>query len=608
MGMSKDDLRDIWSLQVKRKEQDKKALSIISDPGKSARNIRSTYEATRKKAEDEIRILIRGIQARKKVLRGPNSDSPDIGLTELNMIHAIADNAITGLLPVNPKVSCRPLNDVARDCKLELDGYFDLIFAKNRMHAVSNRILIDCLASGYGAYEVLWNSKDAVPRIRDIKSNRIFFDPECRDVESVSWYAVVEPISFLDFADVISELLQEETYCRLTPEALNAIYEKSGPYPDWLLDPDELNLKKDILELQCWITIWKFYDILNDKMVVYIDNGGIIAIDQPLPRVKDEIYIPFVISTLAANGHSATGVADCATVLPHQRRLSAHHNLMDEIAAYQKPKTVVDANMIKPEDMADKEDTKAGALKFVSIGSDANNFAEIGRAFFVLPKPEFSNTLLQHAATLHDQISYLSTISDPSRGQAANIRTATEASQIEANSLTRLGSRRAHFFTGLETVAMKCFQLAKANLTDDVKLSILANGSGYAENRTLALNQIINGDIEFEPVGYNPARNNPKVLIEALHNSMGAFTQLLPPKNVMNMLSYLLKELGAPPEVYIIKPEDAMPQNPAGNQPPIPPMPLGGPGLAELMPPTPGGGDAVTPPAVPELPEPPVVE
>lgn len=607
MGMSVDDLRDIWSLQVKRKMQDNKSLSIISNPAQSAKQIRSVYESTRKKSEDEVRILIRGLQARKKTLRGPNAGSPEIGLTELNMIHAIADNAITGLLPVNPKISCRPLNDVARDCKLELDGYFDLIFAKNKMHAVSNRILLDCLASGYGAYEVLWNKDTATPRIRDIKSNRIFFDPEVRDVEAISWFAVVEPISFIDFADTIAELLQSTEFNKLTPNALNEIYEQAGPYPDWLLDPEELNAKKDILGLQCWITLWKFYDILDDKMVVFIDNGNVIAIDQPLPRVKDEIYIPFVISTLAANGHSATGIADCATVLPHQRRLSAHHNLMDEIAAYQKPRIVVDTNMVKPEDMADKEDAKAGSYKFVSIGSDANNFAEIARAFYLLPKPEFSNTLLQHAANLHDQISYISTINDPSRGQAINIRTATEASQIEANSLSRLGSRRAHFFAGLESVAMKCFRLSQANLTDDVKLSLLANGSGYAENRTLALNHIINSDIEFEPVGYNPAKNNPKVIIEALHNSMSAFTQLLPPKNVVNMLSYILKELGAPPEVFIIKEEDmaqkGAPQPPmppgGGNAPPIDPMALLTPS---------GGGDAMPPPAVPELPEPPPVE
>lgn len=581
--MNIKELTALWAEQQKIKgTENSVSLAIISSPKKTVAALKS-LASVRAQSENEVRILMRGSQVNRKISRGDDADSRSVELVNLNMIHAVADNALTTLVPINPRVSANPLNDEAQKCKLELNGYIANVFNSNNMHGCMSRVAFDALASGYGVYETSFDVDAKQPKIRDIRSNRFFFDLEPRNNEDISWFATVEPVLFYDFVGYIESAAQSEEAIVLTPEALVKIREKAGKYPEWLLDQEERNLKEPILLLQSWITVWRLYDVVNDRMLVYVEDGDVIAIDQPMPSLDGKMFIPFVISNLTTDGHSNTGIADCKTILPHQRRLTDYHRLMDEIASQQQPEIWADGNIVKEADLKKPKNHSAGNVKILNVGNDANAFGELAKAFFVKPVPTFTNELLTQENHVREMIGYTSTISDTLRGQVANIRTATEAAQIETNTQNRLGSRRRNLFTAVEQVAEKVLQIARSNYVSDIELTVLANGSGNMEKRTLALSALKAGEVKFEMVGYNPARQNPAVIVEMLHNNAAFFGQALPKENMAALVTYLLKELGAPVEVYTMAESPPAPEQGAAQNP-----------LAALM----GGGTGEPPPNV----------
>lgn len=544
--------------------------------------LQNRASTNRKAVEDELLAMTRGLPGMEASMSGDEKTA-----ISFNLIYAIIDTAMSGLLPGNPKCAARPLNVASRDAKQLLDAYMDTVFVENKVRRNTVDVLLDCLIHNYGIFKTTWDSAAKMARIESRPARQMFFDLNPRRVSDIRWFAECEPVALTELYGTLNvEARDAEGNVHLSVEDIDKMVQRAKDYPDWLLDPQRKKQDIDTLNLDRWLTVWRFYDRTNNKYVVYIAEADLIIHDGPLESLDGAPYIPFTIVTLTANGVNAEGVADTKVIHRLQQNLDRLLTLVNQVCHAQAPKIWADGGTVSQESVTTANEAAPGATILVPPTGDGQPRERFANSFYAAPIPELSSALVGFIAQLKEMVAYTTAVSDPARGQLANARTATEVAYMDVNTQSRLGSRRAFLYDGFEDVANKCFRLAQKFLDEDVTIFLQTSGVVNDAPVTLAAAILKSAMARFEMIAYNPVRENPMVVIEALHNNMALFLQVLPPERGQALIDFVLRTIGAPSEVM-------------GSGVPAQAQLPGAPGQAPGAPGAPPEGAALPPPTAP---------
>lgn len=557
-------------------------FSSLKDTVKVLENRAGT---SRRAVEDELLAMARGLPGMEASMSGDEKTA-----ISFNLIYAILDTAMSGLLPGNPKCAARPLNVASRDAKQLLDAYMDTVFVENKVRRNTVDVLFDCLTHNYGVFKTTWDENAKMARIESRVARQVFFDLNARRMSDIRWFAECEPVALTELYGTLNvEARDADGNVHLSVEDVEKMVQRAKDYPEWLLDPQRKKTDIETLNLDRWVTVWRFYDRTNNKYVVYVAEADVIVHNGPLESLDGAPYIPFTIVTLTANGVNAEGVADTKVVHRLQQNLDRLLTLVNQVCHAQAPKIWADGGVVTQESVTTANDAAPGATILVPPSGEGQPRERFGNSFYAAPIPELSGALVGFVAQLKEMVAYTTAVSDPARGQLANARTATEVAYMDVNTQSRLGSRRAFLYDGFEDVANKCFKLAQKFLNEDVTIFLQTSGVINNAPVTLAAGILKSAMARFEMIAYNPVRENPMVVIEALHNNMALFLQVLPPERAQALIDFVLRTIGAPSEVM----GNGAPVAPV--QAPGAPAEMGGPPPEAALPPAAGQLSMVEP-------------
>jgi hypothetical protein len=149
-------------------------------------------------------------------------------------------------------------------------------------------------------------------------------------------------------------------------------------------------------------------------------------------------------------------------------------------------------------------------------------------------------------ARQEEDAAFISALAEAARGQVAGARTATEMAIIDAQLRTRLATREGHLNDAIEDVAKKVFYLCKKYM----KTNRLIRVSGSTKWSELSHKDLVDVDVDFEMVSYNPIRRNPGMMAETLIQMLPFLSQN-ENVNVRRLTEEILTNLGLPSRILI---------------------------------------------------------
>lgn len=585
------------------KNESKGNDSIFSDLKRSVMRFKEHASDEKRERYNEMLTYARGCQG----YNIEESDEENLAVT-LNMTYAVTDALISSSLPTNPKVSARPLNRIALEAKGLLDAHLDAVFVKNRMRRRAADVLFDAITLGYGIFKTTWDSSSGMAKIESRRAAHTFFDLSTREPADVRWFVDAEAVP----VTALYGLLRTETVDadgvynfpeinRKSPEEIvRDIWNKAGPHPSWMTDKLKREEDGDIFKCERWVTVWRFYDKVVNKYVVYVEEADIVLHDGVLLEIPGHgPYMPFTIVTMSLNGVTTEGVGDVKVMFPFQKILDRMGTLANQVMHAQVPIILADGSQIDAAAVTTANEAPAGSVVLMEPRKEDNGVPPGERfrnAFYEKPTPAAPAAVLAYIETIRNYIGVTTTVGDLQRGMLANARTATEVEVLKSNNQTKLGTRQMFMDAGFEDVAYKVFILTQDRAQDDLEMFVRTSGVNPFTTVKLAASILKSSMAIFEMNMGNPLRENPMVALEALHNILPVIMNTAPKSAVPQILKYILTMIGAPVELV-----DAVAQTPVEPEPgaqEMPGSPDAGPEGAGL----PGGVSSVPAATTPSLP------
>ena len=323
------------------------------------------------------------------------------------------------------------------------------------------------------------------------------------------------------------------------------------------------------------VTVWEYYDLLNETVSVFPDVGESFLVDpEPWPR---HCGLPFVMIRNYDVPDQFYPLGDLEAIEPLQHELNETRSAMVIGRKLDRRKWLYRTNGFGDkgiEAMKSDDDNVA-----VPVENDTP-FAELVSVF---PRNPPSPQLYQHSEVVEADINNISGISEYQRGSTPDTRqTATEASIIQDAANARASDKLATIETATAEVASKLLALAQTYLTDEQTARFTSpNGQEVYWTFTAA---DIEGRFDFEvEAGSTQPRNETFRRTQAtqLATALAPFVQM----GVVNpheLVTYLLREgFGVKqPEKFLLAPLGGGPA-----PPPTPPQEGSPPSPEDIQPP-----------------------
>ncbi len=463
------------------------------------------YEKHEKKDFDRARRYYQG-----KAWKGSgaaesgSSDAENAALCSKNLIYAIADTAIASLLGPNPKVAPRPRNPMGANAQGAVGGLLEYVFDANQMRSRAATTLIDAVLVGRGAFKTLWDESLNRPVVKEIDPAALFFDRSVRNVADIKYWLEASVIPWEEFQERVGNGWYKHN---LLKDA------KPDKYPAWLqATTDDLDSIRDAYE---WITVYEYYDVKRKKCVHYVKGIDGVVYEDP----KWE-YVPYSMYALNQNSADCGGLSEVRLVLNQQQTVNELLTHVKKIVYLMIPRILYDAGRITGQDLAAAVNAATGA--FVGVSADnSETLRSFAGLFYDMPMPQPPEAVTAFIDRMTDDAAYISALADASRGKVTGARTATEMAIIDAQLRTRLATREGHLNAAIEDVAGKCYYLCRKYM----KGERLVRVTGSERWEPIQHKSIHDVEMDFQMVSYNPVRQNPAVIAEALMTMLPFFAQ-----------------------------------------------------------------------------------
>jgi len=454
------------------------------------------YERSEKKNFDKARRYYRGeFYTSRNDMNVADGAIPSF-LCSKNMIYAIADTAVSALLGPNPKVAANPRNRESQAALPLVNGLMEYVFDSNNMRRRAATALIDAVLCKRGVFKVGWDKGADRPIVRVLEPGAVFFDQTVRDVDDIRYWLEAAVIPWTEFQRrVKSGAYKSPKLSDVTPDR----------YPKWISDTYKNNDVSQLRDAFEWVTVWEYYDRESNKVIHYIRQADAVVFEQELE------YIPYSMFSLNQSAVDCLGLSEVQLVLNQQETINDLLTHMKQIVYLMIPRILYNSELITEEDLNKAVESSTGS--FVGISpTNAEGLRSLGTLFYEMPLPQVPAGVENFIARQEGDAAFISALAEAARGQVAGARTATEMAIIDAQMRTRLATREGHINSALEDVAEKCFFLSKKYMREE-KLVRVSGHEGWSE---VGLADIMDVDVNFSMVSYNPIRQNPSVMSETL--------------------------------------------------------------------------------------------
>jgi|TARA_R110002020_G_scaffold4088_6_gene17998 hypothetical protein len=487
------------------------------------------YKRSEKRDFDKARRFYRG-----KFFTNTDSDLAGMNqqsyLCSKNIIYAIADTAISSLLGPNPSVGAVARTPRSQDAAPSVTGLVDYVFDTNKFRRKAATALIDAVLCKRGVFKTGWDAKKDIPIIRAVNPSSLFFDLTVRDPDDIRYWIEATVISYAEFKSrVKSGQYKAELVKEVTPDR----------YPKWLLDENVKSSTDQVRDAFQWVTVYEYYDRERGIMQHYIKQADAVVFEDKID------YIPYSMFSLNQSGIDCLGMSEVQLVLNQQETINDLLTHMKQITYLQVPRVMYDSGRVTEEDLNKAVEASAGS--FVGVNpSNSEALRSLSTLFYEMPIPDSPTGVKEFIARQEEDAAFISALAEAARGQVAGARTATEMAIIDAQLRTRLATREGHLNDALEDVAKKVFYLCKKYM----KTNRLVRISGSTKWQELTHKDLVDVEVDFEIVSYNPIRRNPGMMAETLIQMLPFLSQN-ENVNIRRLTEEILSNMGLPSRILI---------------------------------------------------------
>lgn len=457
-------------------------------------------------------------------------------LCSKNLVYAIADSAVAGLLGPNPRVGVIPRNPAADRYAGAIGSFMDWLFTVNRVRRRSALALVDAVLCKRGIFKTTWDADEDRPRIGTVDPSHLYFDLVARDPADIRYWIEVTPLSKAD--------MERRVEMGLYPgEALEKL--RADRYPRWLVEHGRRQSADTVKNLDSWYTVYEYYDREEGVVRHYSVDGDVVLLEDGLD------YVPYTLFFLNHSGVDCLGLSEVQLVLPQQQTVNDLLTHWKQCVYLQVPRTLYDSGRLSEEDLNLAVEASAGSLVGIMPSSVMSPDARLGNLFYEMPMPQAPEGVKEFIAREEADAAFISALTELARGHLAGAKTATEVAVMEAQLRTRLATREGHVHDALEDVARKGFWLASRYMEKPKAVRV----SGNSDWTSVGLGELRDVDVDFEAVSYNPVRTNPSIVGETLGRLLPILLQLPPGiVDIVALVGELVKVSGVPAKVLF--PED----------------------------------------------------
>lgn len=363
-------------------------------------------------------------------------------LVSYNLIFAICESAMSNLLPPNMRFSVTEVDSIPQLLETEPEKDLELMARRGRWREEGALALVAAILYGRFVFKV--TSPQGHPTVRSVDPRKIYFDfttPRPWDIKYFIELCLRTPVD-LQRAHAQGDLELPVEFLggpgRKKLEALAQVY------PAWVSDAANKTAGD-------YIQTWEVWDNECGCMSVWVEG-----IQEPVVVLEGEdYYCPYVLGNLNQNGQDCRGLSEVQLLKDVIAAINRMLTYQNEIVRRQIPVTLYNKSTMSEEEIANVASAAPGDFIGVTMGISG------GAVMVEGPTSNVPPDLQAFQAKLEQIVSYVSALSDSSRGQITGARTATELALIESQQRNRLRTRTTAYCEAWSKAAALALMLKK---------------------------------------------------------------------------------------------------------------------------------------------------
>jgi hypothetical protein len=403
------------------------------------------------------------------------------------------------LIPPNPQVSAEPvgiidpqkvrIGESLVNWSLRAGGYRGELKT-----AVSNTVKF-----GRGPMKTTWDATRDMPVTRFVDVRNYFFDRTAQRWDAVKYEIEATLLSKSQMRKKVeSGFYKAESLARQEPDR----------YPQWLL-PAGRREHDNLKDYQPWYLVWEVYDREEGKVLHFLPNNG-----EPILE-SDLTYRPYDMLTFNYNGEDVGGISEIGLILPNAEEYNWTETFLLNILRFGIPGTFYDSAITTNDKVVKALQAPLGS--YIPLQVPGNR--TLAESFMSRPMPVYPPIANDMLAKKRDSISFVSALSDATRGQTVGAKTATELAFIEGNTKNRLRPRQSQVDELTESVSQKQLLLMSRYMSKP-KVAKLTGSTDFTEISPWDVDGV---EASFKMSPYSPMESNKAVKLEQLRNMQPMF-------------------------------------------------------------------------------------
>jgi hypothetical protein len=415
----------------------------------------------------------------------------DMMVTSVNLVFAIAETALSTLIPAHPAITALARSPAREDQVKASEAYVNLALDASDYRDEQELFVLDAVILGRGLVKTTWNAELDMPQARACDPRSVWFDLTTRRPKDIRYW-------------IEARLLGEDEYAKQAADLEYASWGQNrepDSYPKWMIPEVGDRANRDTLRnFQKWILMYEVYDIETGKVHHMLPGE-----EQPV-MTDSLVYCPYDLLTLNKNGKDCRGLSEIALISPNQEEINNLLTYWLNIVRSCVPKGTYDPGTIDEKQFAAA--VQAGPNTWSPLKTTGKR--SLSESIVPFPMPQVPPDALSLLDKSWNNVTIVSALAEAQRGQVTGARTATELALIEGQLRNRLSSRQKRIDRVTAAVAQKMLLLMQKYKTKAEVLQITGQ-DGWQPIKPSTLRGI---QAAFEVVPYSPMESNRAVVQE----------------------------------------------------------------------------------------------
>jgi hypothetical protein len=462
---------------------------------------------------------------------------------ETNYAYAAVDTLIANVCPTNPEITVTARNKALKDAAKLRAALINETFYKLKAHKIIWKAATEASVYDRSWVKASYRIDRKRPQFLVVDPRMVWFDREASCEEDMRYLIHVVLIT----KDEFDKRIEANTYDTEVAKDVRAM-----AFPQWATDrtggASQNDAQSASRQAFDWITLYEFYDFIEDKYYVFADRmeKPILASELPYKTLRN----PFKMLVFNDNLRNIGGLSDVKLIAPQQRVLNELQTLKLWHALVSIPITLVQEGMVdNPEALITALSSVTGPGEIVKIkGRDR---VAIGDIVSSTNTPSLSPNFSQMEEEAKGSIESILSLPRYSRGEVGVADIATEVALADTAVRTRNSRRQKAIYDLLTWMAEATIAIYTLYLDQEVPVRLLDEEDITSVDREMlklqlpadATEEIM--DYDYEARAFNAPENNRIVMLKLLREHWDALAQgiqagAVDPRKLITRLAELL--------------------------------------------------------------------